>query len=214
MSSLRDRRASIWPWIAALFAGGCGALDPRPDPSRFFVVTPTDSVREVSPRSLPDSFTLGVGPVSIAEYLARPEMIVRTSPTEIRRAQVDRWAEGLDSMLPRVLSEDLALQLGPERFVSFPWYSEQAPSLQVRVMFSRFEREGDRALVSAVWRVIDPRTNATRLEKLSHLTQPVASDDPNELAMALSDLLAALSLEIADGLESCAQGPPPSGAPR
>ncbi len=195
------RRLSTW--IACLPLCACGALDPRPDPSRFFVITPTEAVRGRQELALPGSLTVGLGPVELARYLARPEMIVRRSPTEVSRAQIDRWAEALDTMLPRVLGEDLALQLGPQRFVPFPWYPDQAPTLQVRIRFSRFEREGDQALLSAFWRVIVPATNATLLEHQSHLTQPVLGDDPSVLAQALSDLLAELSLEIADGLMGC-----------
>lgn len=181
--------------IALGSAASCGLLSPRPDPSRYFTLVAVPAGG--SPVKLAEGTAIGIGPVRVAEYLDRPALTVRVQPTEIERIGVDRWAEPLDSMLVRVISEDLSARLPGARLVRFPWYPEHAPALQVRVSIVSLERDGNRALVAADWQVIDPRSEALLFQRSSRFDRPIASSDPNVLVEGLSAGLGDLASEIA-----------------
>ena len=76
---------------AASVLPACGLLDPRPDPSRFFVLASLRDIGSmVDPVDLPAKVKVGLGPVRLPEYLERPELLTRTSPTEISPSLTDR----------------------------------------------------------------------------------------------------------------------------
>src|SRR5262245_20030397 len=146
-------------------AASCNFLAPTPDPSRYFTLVSLPP--EGAPVRLPDGTTLGVGPIHVAEYLDRPAITVRVEPTEGERISVDRWAEPLDSMVARVIAEDLHARFEGGQLVAFPWYPNDAPHVQVRMWLNRLERSGDRARVAATWELLDPRTQVQIAYKTS-----------------------------------------------
>jgi uncharacterized lipoprotein YmbA len=192
------------PWlilaVLALAAAspGCGVLDPRPDTSRYFVLA---SLRDlggaVETCALPKDAVVGLGPVRIPEYLREQALLTRTSPTELTRSTSDRWSEPLESMLPRVLADDLSQILDNRRIRSFPWYSSERPDWQIEVDLVRFEpdREGEISLVAS-WRVRELGGTRSAADEF-RVTRRAESADPAQRAQALSAALGALAEELA-----------------
>ena len=73
---------------ACLFAAGCSPLAPRPDQSKFFILTPLSDgsgPAETPASSNADSpLTIGVGPIDFPDYLRRLEVVTRESPESTR----------------------------------------------------------------------------------------------------------------------------------
>ncbi len=63
---------------------------------------------------------VGIGPVGMARYLKRPQMVTRGANNEMLLDEFSRWAEPLDDVLPRVLTSDLAALLPQISFVQLP----------------------------------------------------------------------------------------------
>ena len=97
--------------LAITSAASCGSLlAPQPDRSRFFVLSASaDGASErASTAALGVSnLSVGVGPVRIPDYLQRPGIATRVSPTQVEYSQVNQWAESLEECFPRVLAQDL-----------------------------------------------------------------------------------------------------------
>src|ERR1700736_4827820 len=104
-----------------IIVAGCSVgsvLEPRKDPSQFYVLTPMDS----SLRGVPITYSsgaggrteiaIGLGPVKFPAYLARPEIVTRSSPNKIDLSDIDRWAEPLDKNFVTVLAQNLTTLLG------------------------------------------------------------------------------------------------------
>ncbi len=208
---------------AAVPGGGCSVLSSfqaKPDPTRFFVLAATAGATKVG--SLAAGRTVGLGPIEIPGYLQRPELIVRESPTEIRPSTFDRWSEPVDKGIARVLSQNLAAELGLERVTLFPWYSNQEPSYQVRIDFLSFEPLASReARVEVRWdvrRLGEPAGARVRREGV--ITQPIGSDDGAAAVTALSKALSELARDVAsavlslDAAAPAAPGAAPAVAPR
>src|SRR5262249_12243948 len=87
--------------VLVSLASSCGVLEPRPDHSRYFVLASSRDLGRVSDVcAWPSEAHVGLGPVQIPEYLRQPELLTRTSPTELTRSYAERWSEPLETMLP------------------------------------------------------------------------------------------------------------------
>ncbi len=186
--------------LAALLAcPACSFLSAEPDPTRFAVLASVDELPD-APRGEPRAagLTVGLGPIELPEYLRRLEIQTRTEGTRLEPSPTQRWGEPLDQGVQRVLSIDLARVLGAERIVLHPWYATEKPDVQVRIAFSRFEREDPhKVVVHAQWSVRHLGSDAPPVERETRLERATATDDGPSAALALSLALAELSREIA-----------------
>ena len=89
---------------ATLLSAGCSLLpEPRPDPTRFYVLT--------SP-SAGNAAVTGVAavqlrPVEVAGYLRNRPLVVRRGASEIEFREHARWGEPLEQGIARVLAAEL-----------------------------------------------------------------------------------------------------------
>lgn len=187
---------------AASTLAACGLLDPRPDPSRFFVLASLrDLGSTMDPCDLPAIVKVGLGPVHLPDYLHRPALLTRTSPTELSPSPTDRWSEPLDTMLPRVLADDLSQMLQSRQIVEFPWYSTGRPDWQIEIEVVRFEPDSQgEVLLIAQWRVHELAAGTRSTAGESRITQQAESTDAAHRAQALSTALGALAEELAHAL--------------
>lgn len=194
--------------LGAAFAlvGSCGILQPRPDPTRLFVLA---TIEELDPARTPAARaerSLGLGPLTFPEYVLGRELVSRRAITGIESSRYERWAEPLDAAVARVLASDLSFLTGA-RVVPHPWFGSAAPDARVRIRFERFELEERRqAVLSATWSLEDG-SGAVLHERQSHLVR--ALDDPGGATAAgeLSRALAELAEEITAAWAQAAQPP-------
>src|SRR3954465_9716490 len=97
----------------ALTLTGCAGSGP---PSRYDVLSATAPESE----RRPDGPAISVGPVTLAKYLDRPQIVTRPTPNELDVAEFDRWGGRLEDNVAQVLAEDLGRQLGTARVTVFP----------------------------------------------------------------------------------------------
>jgi hypothetical protein len=141
--------------------------------------------------------TIGVGPIKIAEYLDRPQMVTRSTPDSLQFAEFDKWAEPLDKNLARVLAENLSILLSTDRVVVFPWAGSMHPLYQVTVDVAQLEYTVDgKAMLVANWSVFGDDGQKLLTTKRSRLSVPVQSTGFEEIASAQSRAVEEMSREI------------------
>src|SRR5688572_27905358 len=59
--------------------------------------------------------TIGVVPVTVAQYIDRPEIIVRRTANELQILENDRWAEPVGTTATRALVENLSVLMQQSR---------------------------------------------------------------------------------------------------
>ena len=59
--------------------------------------------------------SIGVGPIRIADYLSRPQIVSTHGTNRLSLSEFDRWGEPLDSGITRVMVENIALLTGSEQ---------------------------------------------------------------------------------------------------
>lgn len=196
--------------MMCLMGAGCSPLAPRPDYSKFFILSPLSAnapgTMTALTASRPDpQVTLGIGPIDFPDYLRRPELVTLTSSNQIELSQERRWGERLDKNFSRILSEDLSRLLNTQRIEKYPWSHKTQVDYQIVLDVQRFETtsEGQTQLV-ARWIIKEGSTGKDLYASETNVTTPVAGGDTGAF-VALSNDLATLSREIAARLSELSQ---------
>jgi uncharacterized lipoprotein YmbA len=173
----------------AVLVGGCSLLSPRHDPSRFYTLAARQAGTSASPSA--STLSVVVGPVTFPAYLDRNEVAVRVSPSELKYALTERWAEPLVQNFTRVLIENLGNALGTES-VSGIANAPATADYTVEVVVVRFEGTADgRVEVTVRWAVRDRARKIVRIRQSQHDRQAAAATvegGVNALSAALGDL--------------------------
>lgn len=194
----RQRLALALVLIFAALLAGCGA---RPETRLYLLsaLAPDDSSAGGTGRSM----VIGLGPVTLPDYLDRPQIVFRVSDNRLAAADTHRWAEPLAGNVVRVLAENLAARLHPSRILTYPWQKSEAPGYQVRVEVLRFDAGPDDAVhLLANWSV----NGGGAAPRRTAITVPTAAHDFEDLVRSESEALFRLSREIADELRRLAPG--------
>jgi uncharacterized lipoprotein YmbA len=179
--------------VSCVYLVGCA----RSQVTRYYTIAPLDA--NATDRTRPTDLTIGVGPVTLPDYVDRSQMADIVGQNEVRFAEFHRWAEPLGVMLVRVLKENLAVLLGTQRVIAYPWPSSARPDVAVEVEVLRFGRlPTGRILLDARWRLRTPK--AAGVLRRTTIEVPAQGGDYAAFAGACSKAVANLSREIADAI--------------
>jgi uncharacterized lipoprotein YmbA len=192
-------RKTVLGWMC-LATIGCSPLAPRPDLSKFYLLAPIASGTAATPTN--GNLAIGVGPVDFPEYLRRPDIVTRTSPTEIDVSNNNLWGEPLDKNFNRVLRENLAILLNTQNIKAFPWPRDTNVNYQVKVNVQRFEKtSAGQSEMIVQWAIEDGHSGKDLYASETRASTPFGAGDPVG-SSALSYNLATLSEAIATEIES------------
>lgn len=188
--------------LGLIGAAGCSSLlAPRPDRSKFYVLTPEPSAGQVSQASAGAGMSIGLGPITTPDYLDRPEIVTRTGPNELHLSENDRWAEPLGVGFAHVLARDLAARLSAAQIHSFPWYNSTPINYQVEIQVHHFETDSSgRSELVAHWAIVNGRTHDIIDSASTTLARSGSPGDTAVGVAALSQILGEFSDQIATRL--------------
>jgi uncharacterized lipoprotein YmbA len=190
--------------VVTVLLPGCGAFDPKPDPSRFFTLSPLlqPEPERAKTSGAASGISFGVGPVTLPGYLDREEIVVRVAHNRLRLLESDRWAEPLDANIARVISQNIAHFVRAERIHAYPWPIDRRPVYQIEIDVLRFEADAEhQARLSTRWLVRNTRSKDRILFRETRLARPVHGRSTEASVAALSETLAELSREVAAAIQ-------------
>lgn len=189
-------------FLLCLLLAGCGSK-----PSNFFVLSAPASIEGAPIQTTSRTgISIGVGPVTLPEYLDRSEIVIRKNITSLDVASLDRWGGDLAVNFQGVLGEAISENLNTDRTLLYPWQVSGQVTHQILVQVGAFEAwPGGYVLLDARWTVVDGRTQEVRRMGRSLVREPIGgSRDINEapdyaqIAAAMSRSVARLGTEIAN----------------
>jgi len=197
--------------IALALAGliliaGCSlssALDPRKDPSQFYVLTPIDAATHGAPITYSGTegrreLAIGLGPLKFPAYLSRSEIVTHSSPNKLDLSDVNRWAEPLDKNFASVLGQNLTTLLGAH-VATFPWYRPTTLDYQTVLDITRFDTDTHgTAQIIGRWDIKDPNTGDVL--KSGEINLSDAAQSGETPAATLSRALGDASVQLADAI--------------
>ena len=186
--------------VVMVLLAGCGSFDPKPDPSRFFTLSPLlqPELEGAKTSRTVSGISFGVGPVTLPGYLDREEIVIRMAQNRLRLLEYDRWAEPLDENIARVISQNIAHFVRAERIHAYPWPADRRPVYQIEIDVLRFEADAEhQARLSTRWLVRNTSRKDRILFRETRLSRPVQGRSTEASVAALSETLAELSREVA-----------------
>lgn len=178
----------------ALMLAGCA----RTAPVNYYQLSALEVARNASASAEAGTMVLGIGPVRLPEYLARPQLLTRLTPNRLQLAEGHRWAEPLSENVPRVVGENLAALLRIDRILLHPWPASRTADYQLLVEVLHFENEGDGAArLVALWSVKGKDGGLVLPEKRSSYLVSAKTQDQDGRVGALNEALGSFCREIA-----------------
>lgn len=201
---MRDKKGYLILYgmvLLQLALGGCG----RSAPVKFYTLSPvasSGSKAEIGDIGGSASITIGIMPVEIPDYIDRPEIVTRTTPTGLSLAEYDRWGGDLRNDIARVLAERLSAQLSPDGVFILTGRRFAPADYGIEVQVRRFEPvPGESIRLKAQWVVTKSPGRSVLLRRDSDLHEPIGRQGVPEMVAAMSRAVDRLGREMADALK-------------
>ena len=167
--------------------------------SRFYTLTPLQNAEIPAAAEVAElRGIVAVGPVEIADYLDRPQIVRREGATSVTLLEGDRWAGSLQSDLARVLIDNLGVLLGPKGYVVLPWEVTARAGGRAQISVMRFEGTGQNTVVlDAFWTLHGKERGEILTASREVIVEPAGGNGAEGIVEAMSRALAELSRRIA-----------------
>lgn len=185
----------------ALAAAGCADTPPTNFYTLSSISAPATPIRPAPAHPV----VVAIGPVTLPDYVDRPQIVTRESAYAVKVASFAQWAGPLSDMVPRVLIENVAAVLPGDRVVGFPRVSGTAFDYRVAVDITRFEADATgTATLVARWQVYDRAARRAVLVTDDTFVRSAAGSSYEAVAAAMSGTLADLSGRLAEDVATVA----------
>jgi uncharacterized lipoprotein YmbA len=186
------RLRAIMLMAAALLLTACGTTSP----TSFYTLS-AEVPRSTLPANTNNRVIVGIGPVEVADYLDRNQIVTRSGQTRLNLTDYDHWAEPIDSNIASILATNLSHLLPNTHPIARPWPDADA-EYHVLVKITRFDAEPTgKVQLNASWAIQLERTHDIVVIRDAIITQPSAGQDYDAITQSMSLALATLSEEIA-----------------
>ena len=176
--------------LSSILALGCTTSYPS-----FYTLTPE------GPSPSGDGIGIGVGPVILAEYVDRQNLVVQTGPNKMEVAANHLWAGDLDDSIARVISVNLGRKLKTGNVRTYPWLRDSEIDCQVAMDIREFVADEDGyARIEASWRLYSLPGRTLKNSRTFIAREPIATESFEAMVAAQSRLLGSLAEDIAKGI--------------
>ncbi len=184
-------RNGMWMIAAALLVlAGCATTPPP----TFYQLSETASTQL---SGLQRGLAVGVGPINVAPYLDRPQIVIRGAGHKLELSEFNRWVEPLTDSISRVIIINLSNELQSTRVFKIPRRNKTIPlEFRVEIDIARFDGElGGDALLVARWTLYG-RQDKALVTQVSIIRESSGGEGFDLLIAAQNRTLQNLSQEI------------------
>jgi len=191
------RNCAGWGILLTLFLmAGCAGSEK----SSYFTLYPMSWLTPKYNR-LDSDVSIGIGPVSIPEYLERSQIVSRQSRYSVEISDFNYWAEPLETSIPKVISENLSTILSTDSVYPYPWKTA-SPEYQVRIEVLQFDGSmPGNVLIYSRWSLLKNGEETNIRNKKFHTKKPIAGQGYEGMVSTMSMVLYDLSYHIAKTLD-------------
>ena len=174
------------------------------EPTRFYQLhaTAASSLLQGRLKAAEEPVAIALGVDTFPEYLARSQIVTKSSDNKLELAQFHHWAEPLQRNFTRVLVTNLSVQLSTDRIYVFPWRKNRPTDYEVLVDVAGFEGEfGGDVLLQARWSIFDAKGRKLLYTAGLRFIEAAGAKDYEAYVAAMSRAVGELSAEIAKSVE-------------
>ncbi|MGJ8632955.1 MAG: PqiC family protein [Luteolibacter sp.] len=145
---------------------------------------------------------VGVGPIMLAEYVDRENIVIQSGPNTVQVAESHLWAGDLEESINRVLATNIGRRLNSGNVRIYPWQYEKELQYQVFVDIRQFLAGYDgNAQIEATYRIYSLPGSRLKVSRNFVGSEPIENEDYASVVAAQSRLLSRLSEEIVKNLK-------------
>lgn len=176
--------------FVTLLLWGCA----QPD-KKFYVLTAS------GPAPSGGGASIGVGPINLAEYIDRPNLVIQQAPNQLAVAEDHRWAGDLSASIARVTAVNLGRELKSGSVRTYPWLRDEELDYQVTLDIRQLHsEESGFAVIEVGWRAYSLPDRRLKASRTFTGREALESDGYPAMVAAESRLLARLAENIASEL--------------
>lgn len=181
--------------IVCLSLGGCMGKSPSPN---FYILTPLQAEQKTPEfGSLKQNSAIGIGPVTLADYIDQPRIVTRSGDNQLVRAEFELWAGSFKDMITNVLNENIGALLSTEQIHIYPWRLSVPIDYQIQLDIVSFDGVLDKEVrLVARWSIYKGPDKEIVATKRSSIIEPVTNQGYGAYVSAQSKALLQLSHEI------------------
>ena len=183
--------------VASLMLPGCVSTSTQP--THYFRLNPeagTGMQGQSPSETAGPQPKLGLGPVHLAGYLDRPQLISRLGPYRLQLNDFDYWAGSLQDNILSGLVDAMQARLGGNQVIAFPWHSAVRPSYQLLLDISRFDAEAQEFVLQVRWGLLAERGDKLLALRSVTLREPMRGTQPEALVAAASRVVQRLAEQL------------------
>lgn len=178
--------------VLALGAVGCSVAPP----TQFYQLQQS----ETNVVSVKNNATVLLGPLKIADYLQRENIVQRKLDGSLSLSQEARWAGSLQDDIGQLLLRQISAELGSSRISLYPDRIGMKAQAQVVLSISRLDSGVEQpAVLEAQWRLLDGEGTLRNSRVLRF--EEAHNGELSDQVRAQSDLLAQLSKQLVNALQ-------------
>lgn len=185
--------------VFAISISAC-SIGSKTKPSQYYVLDAR--VKESSSEKL-SNLVLAVGPISIPGYIDRPQIVTKTDTPELQIEEYARWAEPMDRMFTRALTQNIQILTNSQQIHSHPWSNKTELKYRLSAKVIKLENNinGD-ALLVVHWRLVDTANTADIVVKHTAYKALTSGEDFSDRINALNNTIALFANDIVETLNN------------
>jgi uncharacterized protein len=188
------RRSFISVGVMLLLSACSGFRSSEP---QHYLLMPKAATADVT---VPN-FSIGVGPVHVAQFLQRPQIVTHDGSGNLNIDRNERWGEPLEPSIQRVLVQNLSALTGAQTR-NFPWRQNLTPDYAVRIEVIDLDKVGGNAILDVAWSLEDLKNARMLKSQQQRFSTTVVGIGNGSLANAYSELFTQLAQQVASTLNS------------
>jgi len=196
MNQRRNLIRTLMIAAALLAVAGCATTPP---PTFYQLEEPASTQLTGLERGI----AIGVGPVTMAAYLDRPQIVSRAEAHKLVLSEFNVWVEPLKESITRVIGVNLSNMMKTTRIFRYPRRDRTIPiAYRVAIDIARFDGKlGGNVQLLARWTLYSGQDDNAILTRVSIITEASGGEGYEKMIAAQNRSLQKLSREIADAIK-------------
>ena len=190
--------------VVSLLLQGCSGTRP----STFYILNPISrATASQITKSKSQSIGILLGPLSIPDFLDRPQIVTRPSENTLALAEFHRWGGSFQTNILRILGENLSILLNSDRVLSFRQQALFPVDYRVTLDVKQFDGKlGSTVVLVVDWVITNQHDKNKILVKKTLIRETVTGPGYDAFVSAQSKALEKLSREIVEAIKKVAMG--------
>ncbi|MDW3095546.1 MAG: PqiC family protein [Gammaproteobacteria bacterium] len=178
--------------ILCIFVSSC-SIGGTTRSSQFYVLDAIATADSHEAKNL----HLGVGPILVPGYINRPQIVTKSESAELIYAEFERWAEPMDEMFTRTLTQNITINSGSNSIISHPWSSNANLNKELTAKIIKFENNSKgHALLIVQWQLLNKDDKKQASSVYSEFSASARSTSTPDRVSALNDTVKQFADEI------------------